>query len=414
MRPLFNAFLATSLFALSACGKADVAASEVDATTPAAQKNATPQNKAKTTLGGTNGLSVAIGDAPAAPINYTLAELATGLVHPSSIAFLPSGEILLAERDGRLRLVRDNTLIEAPISGLPEIHVQRQAGLHDVVLHPNFSENNLIYFSYSHGIARKNATRLARAKLVMNDTSAALEDLEVLFTRIPWSDTSHHYGGRIAFLSDGTLLLTVGEASRYKEKAVQLDNHYGKVVRLNDDGSIPADNPFIGQEGVMPEIYSYGHRNAQGLIITADDTVISHEHGPKGGDEVNIVRAGANYGWPVITYGVDYSGAVISPYSERDGMEQSIVHYEPSIAPSGFTMYNGEMFPDWQGDLFIGALAHKHVRRINVIDDGSFGAQEELFGELDARIRDVRTGPDGAIYFVTDSQSGSLYRASAK
>ncbi|MEE9329059.1 MAG: PQQ-dependent sugar dehydrogenase [Parvularculaceae bacterium] len=359
-----------------------------------------------------------IGDAPAAALTYELEELATGLNHPSSIAFLPGGELLVAERNGGLRIIVNGALQDAPIAGLPPIHVKSQAGFQEVVLSPEYGATGEVFIAYSHGTAKANGTRLAKAQLVLPEEGGAgsgeLRNLEILFTREPWSTTSNHYGGRIAFLPDNTLLLALGEGYKYKDEAVNLDNHFGKIIRLNLDGSIPEDNPFVGQDGAKAEIYSYGHRNPQGLIVTKDGTIISHEHGPKGGDEVNIIKAGANYGWPVITYGLDYSGATVSPYSAREGLAQSVIHFIPSIAPSGLTMYDGDLFPDWQGDLFIGALAHRHIRRIDVQADGTYGTQEELFGELDARIRDVRTGPDGALYFVTDAAQGKLYRASPK
>lgn len=355
-------------------------------------------------------LSVEIGDVQNAEKNYQLTKLAKRLNHPSAIAFLPDGTILVAERNAGLTLISGNQKIA--VWGMPEIYAKSQAGLHDVALHPDFATNQLIYFSYSFGESKANATRLARARLIYSttDRSARLEDLEVLFTRQPMSATSAHYGGRILFLPDGTLLLTVGEGYRYRDDAQKLDNHFGKVVRLNDDGSVPSDNPFIGKRNAKPEIYSYGHRNPQGLILTSNGDVLLHEHGPRGGDEVNLLQAGKNYGWPAITYGVEYTGAIISPFSAKEGMEQSIVHYVPSIAPSGFTEYGGALFPQWQGDLFIGGLVSRHVRRIDIQPDGSFGQQEKLFSELNSRIRDVRTGPDGALYFVTDADNGSLYR----
>lgn len=355
-------------------------------------------------------ISVEIGDAPVAEINYQLEELAGELNHPSSIAFLPNGDFLVAERNAGLTLIQDGEKID--VDNMPDIHVRQQAGLLDVVLHPDFSANQLIYLSYAHGDNDANGTQLSRARLAISEdgNDAELQDLEALFTRMPMSSTSLHYGGRIAFLPDDTLLLTLGEGFRLMNRAVELDNHLGKVIRLNDDGSIPSDNPFVDTPNAEPEVFTYGHRNPQGLIVTSDGRILEHEHGPRGGDEINLLQAGAHYGWPSITYGINYSGEIISPFSERAGMEQSIIHYVPSIAPSGFTMYEGELFPEWQGDLFIGGLVSKHVRRIDIDDDGIFGDQEKLFTELDARIRDVRTGPDGALYFVTDASDGKLYR----
>ena len=359
---------------------------------------------------GNSSTSAEIGDAPNAVINYQLEELADELNHPSSIAFLPSGDYLITERNAGLTIVRDGKKID--VDNMPDIHIRQQAGLLDVTLHPAFSINQLIYFSYSHGDSKENGTRLSRARLVVSENGhkAELQDLEVLFTRMPMTDTSLHYGGRIAFLADGTLLLTLGEGFRYMDRAVQLDNHLGKVVRLNDDGSIPSDNPFVDTPGAQPEIFTYGHRNPQGLVIKPDGSILEHEHGPRGGDEINLLQAGANYGWPSITYGINYSGEIISPFSQQEGMQQSIVHYVPSIAPSGFTLYDGDLFPEWQGDLFVGGLMSTHVRRIDLDENGNFGKQEKLFTELKARIRDVRTGPDGALYFVTDASEGKFYR----
>jgi glucose/arabinose dehydrogenase len=353
-------------------------------------------------------VSVEISDAPTAPVTYVTETLAESLNTAYSLAFLPSGDMLVTEKSGALRVIRDDQLLPTPVSGTPEVHFKSQAGMFEVVLHPDFENNSLIYLSYAHGTEAENGVRLARARFVPSDEGGSLEDLEVLFTASPLKAGSAHYGGKIIFLEDGTLMMTTGEGYRYREQAPTLDNHFGKIIRLNDDGSVPTDNPFVGQEGALPEIWSYGHRNPQGLIVDpATGTVYSHEHGPKGGDEVNIIEKGKNYGWPIITYGVDYSGAVISPFTERDGLEQPVVHYVPSIAPSGFTMYDGDQFPAWQGDLFIGALAFKEVRRIDLDENGNFGAQEKLFTELDERIRDVRTGPDGFMYLMTDASRSS-------
>lgn len=355
-------------------------------------------------------LSIEVADVPQAPINYQLEQVASGFKHPSSIAFLPNGDFLIAERNAGLTVVHDGVRIE--VDNMPDIHARQQGGLHDVALHPKFAENNLVYFSYSHGNMLGSITRLARAELDYSvaDQTAELNNLEVLFSQSPRTIASLHFGGRILFLPDGTLLLTLGEGYREKDQAVELDNHLGKIIRLNDDGSVPEDNPFVGTRDAEPEIFTYGHRNPQGLILASDGRVLSHEHGPRGGDEVNEIRAGANYGWPEITYGIDYSGAIISEFTQREGMEQPIVHYVPSIAPSGFTQYQGELFTEWQGDLFIGGLVSMQVRRIDLDANGNFGAQEKLFTELNARIRDVESGPDGALYFVTDADSGSLYR----
>ncbi|MBD0425415.1 PQQ-dependent sugar dehydrogenase [Aquisalinus flavus] len=353
---------------------------------------------------------------PAAPVNYELEVLAEGLESPYSVAFLPDeggfdGDMLVVEKSGELRVFRDDELLPDPVEGTAPVHFNSQAGFLEVALHPDFEENSKIYLVYAHGDERANGTRLSMATWVPTETGGMLEDYEVLFTADPLKQGSAHYGGRLAFLPDDTMLLTIGDGYTQKDRAPKLDNHFGKIIRLNLDGTVPDDNPFVGQDDAKPEIWSFGHRNPQGLIYDpASDTVYEHEHGPKGGDEINIIEPGNHYGWPVITYGIDYSGAVISPFKEMDGMEQPVMHFVPSIAPSGFTLYRGDKFPEWDGDLFIGALAHEHVRRIDMGEDGSFGDQQELFTELGERIRDVRTGPDGHLYVLTDGANGKVIR----
>jgi glucose/arabinose dehydrogenase len=248
---------------------------------------------------------------------------------------------------------------------------------------------------------------MARARF----DGAALQDLKVIFAAAPLKDTNNHYGGRMAFLPDGSFALTVGDGFEYREKAQDLSSHLGKIVRLNDDGSVHPDNVFINQPNARPEIYSRGHRNQQGLIFdVALDSLIETEHGPKGGDELNIILPGRNYGWPVITYGMDYSGAYVSPYTERPGMAQPILQWTPSIAPSGLTVYRGDKFPAWQGDVFVGSLAFNHLRRVDLDVYGNVVGQEELLNDLKARIRDVRTGPDGYLYVTTDDAAGKVLR----
>ncbi|MGV6801107.1 MAG: PQQ-dependent sugar dehydrogenase [bacterium] len=358
-------------------------------------------------------LSIEIGETKAAPIDYQLTPLAEGLESPWCFAFLPSGDMLVTEKAGRLRLIRDHQLLPMPVLGVPEVFYAGQAGLFDVALHPDFANNHIIFLSYAAGRHEANTLRLAKARYVPTPEAARLEEVEVIFdSREPRQSTSH-YGGKIAFLADKTLLLTIGEGYRYRNEAQKLDNYYGKIIRITDDGTAPPDNPFISTAEAMSEIFTYGHRNPQGLVVDADRQIIyQHEHGPKGGDEVNIIIAGKNYGWPVITYGIDYSGAIISPFHQKEGMEQSVVHYIPSIATSGLTLYQGDKFPQWQGDLFLGALAGRHVKRIDLLPDGTFGEQTSLFTELNQRIRDVRTGPDGFLYILTDRQDGAVIKVS--
>jgi glucose/arabinose dehydrogenase len=338
---------------------------------------------------------------------YKVAEIAKGLDHPWSMAFLPDGSMLVTERQGRLRLIKRGLLQPEPIGGVPAVHTGGQAGLFDIVLHPNFAQNNLVYLTYAAGTAAANGTAVARARF----DGSMLQDLRVIFKAAPLKDTDNHYGGRMAFLADGTFALTIGEGFEYREKAQDLTSDLGKIVRLNEDGSVPQDNPFIGQAGVRPEIYTWGHRNEQGLIFDAQSGLLYEtEHGPRGGDELNIIVAHKNYGWPVITYGMDYSGAYVSPYTQRPGLEQPVIYWTPSIAPSGLAMYRGEKFPAWKGDLFVGALAFRHLRRVHLDERGNVVNQEELLNDLRWRIRDVRAAPDGYLYVCTDEADGRVLR----
>jgi len=356
-----------------------------------------------------------IGRAPPPPpqpakvvkTGYKVTEIAKGLDHPWSMAFLPDGSMLVTERQGRLRLIKGGLLQPQPIGGVPAVHTGSQAGLFDIVLHPNFAQNNIVYLTYAAGTAAANGTQVARARF----DGSMLQDLHVIFKAAPLKDTDNHYGGRMAFLPDGTFALTIGEGFEYREKAQDLTSDLGKIVRLNEDGSVPQDNPFIGQAGVRPEIYTWGHRNEQGLIFDAQSGLLYEtEHGPRGGDELNIIVAHKNYGWPVITYGMDYSGAYVSPYTQRPGLEQPVIYWTPSIAPSGLAMYRGEKFPAWKGDLFVGALAFRHLRRVHLDEAGNVVSQEELLNDLRWRIRDVRAAPDGYLYVCTDETDGHVLR----
>jgi aldose sugar dehydrogenase len=338
---------------------------------------------------------------------YKVTEIAKGLDHPWSMAFLPDGSMLVTERPGRLRLIKGGALLPQPIAGVPPVHTGSQAGLFDIVLHPNFPQNNLVYLTYASGTAAANGTRVARARF----DGSALQDFQVIFKAMPLKDTDNHYGGRMAFLPDGTFALTIGEGFEYREKAQDLSSDLGKIVRLKDDGSVPADNPFVGQAAVRPEIYTWGHRNEQGLIFDAQSgRLYETEHGPRGGDELNIIEARKNYGWPVITYGMDYSGAYVSPYTQRPGLEQPVIYWTPSIAPSGLAIYRGDKFPAWKGDLFVGALAFRHLRRVHLDEHGEVAFQEELLNDLNWRIRDVRAAPDGYLYVCTDEDDGRVLR----
>lgn len=339
--------------------------------------------------------------------DYRIETLAEGLNHPWSLAFLPDGGMLVTERAGQLRHINaDGQLQAEPLAGVPEVFVERQAGLFEVALDPEFADNNRLFLSYACGSAEANNTCLASAVF----TDGKLDQVQELFRAKFAKRGGAHYGGRIAFMPDNSLILTLGDAFVHREEAQNPGNHIGSIVRLNRDGSVPEDNPYIGQADALPELYSIGHRNVQGVVWDqANQRLLAHEHGPRGGDELNLVEPGKNYGWPKITYGVDYSGAVISPYTEMDGMQQPLVEWTPSIAPSGMTLYTGELFSEWQGSLMISALAGQHVRRVQ-LEGTDVVAQESLFEELGSRFRDVRTGPDGALYLLTDSPSGSVLK----
>jgi len=344
---------------------------------------------------------------PDAPTpSYRVIELAGGLAHPWSIVFLPDGDALISERNGGLRRLHQGVLDPQPVGGLPAAYAEVDGGLLGLAVHPQFADNRLVYVCLSMGNDRANASNVFRGRL----EQSRLADPQRIFTARPQKAGASHFGCRLLFAPDGTLLITLGDGYDYRAQAQTLDNHFGKIVRVNDDGSIPADNPFVGQAGALPDIYTLGHRNVQGIAQRPGTREIwTHEHGPQGGDEVNVLCAGANYGWPTITYGIDYDGTVISERTAAPGMEQPLVYWVPSIAPSGMDFYHGDRFPAWRGDLFVGALAGKHLRRLD-IEDGRIVAQETLPAELGERIRDVSSGPDGFLYVLTDSPQGRLLR----
>ncbi len=333
---------------------------------------------------------------------YTV--VAEGLDHPWSIAFLPDGALLVTERPGRLRVIRNGTLNPDPVTGVPAVLDGSQGGLFEVRPHPDFASNALLYLTYAYGTQEANGTQLARARF----NGASLSALDVLYTASPLKGTMAHYGGRMDFLGDGTLLLTLGDGFDYREDAQKLDSELGSIVRLNEDGTIPEDNPYVGRADAKAAIWSWGHRNVQGIVVDRQSgRVFSHEHGPRGGDEVNLIEKGNNYGWPVITYGVDYSGALISPFTERDGMEQPLKVWVPSIAPSGMDIYRGPAFADWSGDLLVSGLVPGDVRRLDM-EGAQVRSEEVLFAEIGERLRDVRVSPDGRIYLLTDSTEGRV------
>jgi glucose/arabinose dehydrogenase len=338
--------------------------------------------------------------------SFRLARLVEGLEHPWSLAFLPDRRMLVTERPGRLRIVSGGRLEPRPVSGLPQVAEHGQGGLFDVVPHPKFSENRLIYLAYAARGADGVGTELARGRLDGN----RLEDVQVLFRQSPKGSTGRHFGGRIVFDRAGILYLTLGDRGEM-ERAQQPGDHAGSVIRLHDDGRVPADNPFVGKPGWKPEKYTLGNRNMQGAALHPQTGELwTHEHGPQGGDEVNVIRAGVNYGWPVITYGANYfTGTKIGEGTARPGMAQPLHYWVPSIAPSGMAFYAGDRFPRWRGDLFVGALRDQMLVRLRL--DGEKVVREErmLRGVL-GRIRDVRAGPDGYLYLLNDSPEGVLAR----
>jgi aldose sugar dehydrogenase len=352
--------------------------------------------------------AMAAGCGPANAHEYQIETLAEGLNHPWSIAFLPDGRMLVTERAGRLRVIEQGRLVEEPVQGVPEAYVRSQAGMFEVMLDPAYADNGWIYLSFAHGRAERNSTRVVRGRL----EGGHFTDMEVLFTAAPLQNTPVHYGGRMAFLADDTLVIGLGDGFDFREDAQRLDSHTGTIVRIHRDGSIPDDNPFIGRDDARPEIYSYGHRNVQGIVFDSRSGLLwAHEHGPRGGDELNLVFPGRNYGWPVATFGVDYTGARVSPYTSRPGMEDPLIDWTPSIAPSGMTLYRGEQFPDWDGSLLVTALVARDVRRIP-LDGRQVRGEERLFSEIGERLRDIKTGPDGALYVLTDKPQGRVLRIS--
>ena len=335
--------------------------------------------------------------------------VAGGLSHPWALAFLPDGRMLVTERPGRLRIVTRDGKLTAPLAGLPRVSASGQGGLHDVVLDRDFAQNRTIYFCYAEAADGGARTSMARARLV-DESPPRLDEVKVIFRQDGPLSSGRHFGCRIAQTQDNNLFLTMGDHGSYPNEAQNLLNHIGKIVRIAPDGSAPRDNPFVGRAGTKPEIWSYGHRNAQGAAIhPTTGKLWAHEHGPRGGDEVNIPEKGKNYGWPVIGYGIDYSGAKIHEGTAKADMEQPIKYWVPSIAPSGMAFYGGELFAAWHGNLFVGALAGQMLVRLT-LDGEKVTGEERLLRGLRERIRDVRAGPDGALYLVTDSSAGRILR----
>lgn len=342
-------------------------------------------------------------DTQAGPVRVET--VASPLEHPWGLAFLPDGRMLVTEREGRMRLVARDGRVSAPLAGIPRVLAQGQGGLLGVALDPNFASNRLVYFCYSEPGEGGASTAAARGRL--NDAGTALENVQVIFRQVPKVDGSAHFGGRIVFAPDGKLFVTLGERFKF-DPAQDLTSDLGKIVRLNPDGSIPKDNPFVGQAGARPEIWSYGHRNVQGAAIHPQTHVLwIDEFGPRGGDEINIPEAGKNYGWPLVSWGVHYNGRSIPQPPTRPDLAAPIYHWTPVISPSGMTFYTGTMFPSWRGNLLIGGLTAGAIVRLTL--DGQRVTSEERI-RMGARIRDVQQGPDGAVYALTDKVDGGILK----
>jgi glucose/arabinose dehydrogenase len=364
-------------------------------------------------VSGAQVLPQAQGQAPRSPTPAPVSApvrvqtVADGLEHPWGLAFLPDGRMLVTERPGRLRIVARDGRLSEPLAGVPQVLARGQGGLLDVALDPRFAANRLVYLSYAEpGEGGAAGTAVARGRL----GEGRLEDARVIYRQQPKVVGPNHFGSRLVFARDGTLFITQGDRYTYRDGAQDLSVGFGKLVRINLDGSVPRDNPFVGRAGARPEIFSYGHRNVQGAALHPETGQLwTAEHGARGGDELNRPEAGKNYGWPIITYGVDYSGATIGEGTAKPGMEQPVYYWDPVIAPSGMTFYTGDAFPDWKGSVFIGSLRPGLLVRLTLAD-GRVSREERYLADLRERIRDVRQGPDGLLYLLTDSPDGRILR----
>lgn len=340
----------------------------------------------------------------------TLTPYVDGLTFPWDMLFLPSGEMLVSERDGTIRVVSDGTLSDTPIAGTPEALVEGQGGYFAMALDPDFSANRTVYLAYAKGTSGENTTAVVKG--VLAEDLSELTEVQEIFAGAT-RETTYHYGGRLAFLPDGTLIVTLGDGFRYMDAAQEPMNYHGTIVRINTDGSIPEDNPYASGEEGAPAVWSYGHRNTQGLLYDEGrDILWAHEHGPKGGDELNRIEPGNNYGWPEITYGVNYDGTIITEETEAPGMEQPVVKWVPSIAPSGMVLVNSDQWADWQGDIIVAAMngpAGQKLVRVDLDEEGNSQGTEDLLADLDIPFRDVTIGPDGTLYGATADMEGVIY-----
>ena len=336
-----------------------------------------------------------------------LVTVTEGLEHPWGMAFLPDGRLLVTERPGRLRIIERDGQKGPPVAGVPAVEAKKQGGLLDVALDPAFAKNGLVYISYTEPREGGNGTSVARGVL----EGGQLTGVQVIFRQQPTIDGGHHFGSRLVFARDGRLFVTLGERNSARAQAQTLDNTIGKIVRINADGSIPPDNPFVNREGASPEIWSYGHRNVQGAALhPVTGELWANEHGPKGGDELNRVLPGRNYGWPTVSYGTEYTGGKISDSGTAPGIEPPVHYWVPSIAVSGLMFYTGERIPAWQGSAFVGGLKSQQLARLKIEGDGVAEEERLLRGVVKERVRDVEQGPDGNIYLLTDEEKGRLLR----
>lgn len=339
---------------------------------------------------------------------FQVTEVASGLKHPWGIAFLPDGSALITERTGGLRHMQLDGSLSDPILGLPEAVTKGQGGMLGLALHPDFANTQEVYVCLSIAGDGGQSSEVHKGKLV----NGRLMDVTKVFTALPKVDSAFHFGCRVVFDKNADVFISLGDRGSFKERAQQTDAHFGKVVRVDQDGRPVADNPFI--DGSAPEIYTFGHRNVQGMTMHPQTGAIwTHEHGPKGGDEINILSKGDNYGWPSITYGVNYNGTIITEDTEKEGMRQPLIYWDPSIAPSGMTFYSGDAFPDWQGDLFVGSLKFRYLKHLKM-DGDKVVSQQNLLEDLGYRIRDVVQGLDGNLYVITDDSDGKVLKIHPK
>ena len=337
---------------------------------------------------------------------YKFETILSNLDDAWSFEFLSEDKIIYTEMPGKLKIASLSDGSVVTLRNVPKVQYASQGGLSEVVLDPDFESNKKIYLSYS----AKNSDGKSTLYLMSAELNEdSLENNKIIFEAKAPRRIPVHLGAKIAFLEDGTILLASGDGFDHREKAQTLDNHFGKIIRINKDGTIPTNNPFVHVEGALPDIYSYGHRNMQGLIVTKSGQIFEHEHGPRGGDEMNLIEPSLNYGWPAITYGIDYSGAVISPFTEKEGMEQPLFHWTPSIAPSDMIFYEGNRYPKLKNSFLVTALVSKDVKQVTFSESGK-EVQESLFSELNSRLRNIQASPDGLIYLMTDGPRGKLIK----